>query len=254
MAENSAIEWTTHTFNPWIGCTKVGPGCDHCYAEGWAKRSGLVRWGVGAERRLTTAANWRQPVKWNKSAAAAGERPRVFCASLADVFDNEVPVSWRKDLFKLIGQTPHLDWLLLTKRIGNVAQMITTQWLDWPTNIWLGATVVNQDELDRDLQKLLAIPATIRFLSVEPMLGPIRFVRHGPLSELNWVICGGESGHGARPMEIDWAADLRAQCEARGISFFMKQGSQANWPQFKDFEQFPPSVRVRDFPSRSSAA
>lgn len=246
MAENSAIEWTDHTFNPWVGCTKVSPGCDHCYAEGWAKRSGLVAW--GADRRRTSVANWRKPLKWN--AAATNEaRPRVFCASLADVFDNEVPPAWRTDLFRLIYQTQNLDWLLLTKRIGNAERALTILGDEYlPDNVWLGATVVNQEEFDRDVPKLLQAPARVRFLSVEPMLGPIEYGRHGSLKGLHWVICGGESGHKARPLELEWAARLRAQTEARGISFFMKQGSQANWDNFKDFERFPPSVRVRDWP------
>jgi protein gp37 len=124
MAENTAIEWADHTFNPWTGCTKVSPACDHCYAESWAKRSGTVRWGPGEPRRRTTDANWRQPLKWNAQAQREGRRFRVFCASLADVFDNEVPVQWRVDLFRLIASTPHLDWLLLTKRIGNALPMM----------------------------------------------------------------------------------------------------------------------------------
>src|SRR3546814_4489006 len=116
MGENSKIEWTDHTFNPWTGCTKVSPACDHCYAEGWSKRSGLVEWGHGKPRRLTSDANWRKPLKWNDEAARKGVRYRVFCASLADVFDAEVDDAWRDELFALIAMTPHLDWLLLTKR------------------------------------------------------------------------------------------------------------------------------------------
>lgn len=126
MAENSKIEWTHHTFNPWVGCTKVSPACDHCYAEGWAKRSGMVQWGPHAERRRTSESNWRQPIKWNAEAERLGVRYRVFCSSLADVFDNAVPVQWRIGLMKLICETPHLDWLLLTKRIGNASAMLET--------------------------------------------------------------------------------------------------------------------------------
>ena len=124
MAENTKIEWADHTFNPWTGCTKVGPGCDHCYAEGWAKRSGQVQWGHGAARRRTSEANWKQPMRWNAEAERIGVRYRVFCASLADVFDNEVPAEWRADLFDLIAKTPNLDWLLVTKRVGNVERMV----------------------------------------------------------------------------------------------------------------------------------
>lgn len=244
MAENSKIEWCHHTFNPWTGCTKIGPGCDHCYAEGWAKRSGIVQWGPGAERRRTSEANWRKPLKWNAEAKRLGIRYRVFCASLADVFDNEVPVEWRRDMFDLIAITPHLDWLLVTKRIGNAKTM--TMMADalhlnpaalsdgkiWPLpNVWLGITVVNQAEADRDIPKLLAIPAAVRFLSMEPLLGPVQIalwldslpavVDQRP--RLDWVIVGGESGPGSRPMHPKWVRDIRDQCAAAGVPFLFKQ-------------------------------
>lgn len=250
MSENTKIEWADHTFNPWTGCTKISPACDHCYAEGWAKRSGVVQWGPHAERRRTTPANWALPRRWNAQAAAFqqqhGRRQRVFCASLADVFDNQVPALWRVDLFELIRATPHLDWLLLTKRIGNVKRM------GWPVvegtstmlpNIWLGITICNQPEADRDIGELLQVPARVRFLSVEPMLGPVdlgdfmpiecvqpvgnpwrRRTKFGePDSLIDWVICGGESGANARPMNPEWARNLRDQCEAAGVPFLFKQ-------------------------------
>lgn len=178
MAENSNIEWTRHTFNPWIGCQKVGPGCDHCYAETWDAR-GLqqreTRWGPHAARTRTSAANWRKPLAWDRAAAAAGERHRVFCASLADVFDNHDSIlpEWRGDLWALIRATPNLDWMLLTKRPGNIAKMLPADWNEgWP-NVWLGCTVVNQGEADRDIPKLLAVPGAVRFLSMEPLLGQV---------------------------------------------------------------------------------
>jgi protein gp37 len=265
MGENSAIEWTNHTFNPWVGCTKIGPGCDHCYAEGWAKRSGLVTW--GKDRRRTSPANWRKPLKWN--AEAGHIRPRVFCASLADVFDNEVPEQWRADLFYLIRQTPRLDWLLLTKRIGNAWPMIQrAMWSigmhagmhhSLPANVWLGATVVNQQEADRDIEKLLCIPAAIHFLSVEPMLGPIkpnRLHAHCPthdydggfcsggtcpdLQVVDWMIVGGESGSQARSMNPDWARGLQEHCRRVGIAFFMKQMTGKT--------EIPADLLVREFP------
>jgi protein gp37 len=244
MGENTKIEWTGHTFNPWTGCTKISPGCDHCYAESWAKRAGTVRWGVGEPRRRTTAANWRLPLKWNAQAEREGRRFRVFCASLADVFGNAVPDEWRADLFRLIRATPRLDWLLLTKRVGNACAMIddarerghllTSGSPEWPwPNVWIGATVVNQEEADRDIPKLLATPAAVRFLSIEPMLGPITIDRrlieqidgtsqHGPRF-IDWIICGGESGPKARPMHPDWARSLRDQCAAAGVPFLFKQ-------------------------------
>ena len=260
MSKNTKIEWAHHTFNPWTGCTKVGPGCEHCYAEGWAKRSGIVRWGPGAERRRTSKANWRQPIKWNAEAERLGVRYRVFCASLADVFDNAVPASWRADLFQLIERTPNLDWLLVTKRVGNVRDMAPVSWIggpiqhgpdpsnihgEWPPNVWLGITVVNQSESDRDIPKLLALPAQVRFLSMEPLLGPVdlrfhifseptgNFRTHAGKRQmelrkpddggLHWVIVGGESGPHARPMHPGWVQSLRDQCLSSGVAFLFKQ-------------------------------
>lgn len=236
MAENSKIEWTTHTFNPWEGCQKVGPGCDNCYAEARDVRfTGGTHWGPGAPRRLTSKANWAKPMKWNRESRdnvlRGYPRPRVFCASLADVFDNAVDPQWRADLFDLIRVTPNLDWLLLTKRPGNIAKMLPAGWGDgWP-NIWLGCTVVNQEEADRDIPKLLAVPAAVRFLSIEPLLGPVDLTRWSGIEGdggtmgfgLDWVIVGGESGPHARPMHPDWARSLRDQCVAAGVPFLFKQ-------------------------------
>lgn len=273
MSENTKIEWCDHTFNPWEGCQKVGPGCDHCYAEARNARFAggtAINWGPGAPRRRTSAANWNLPKRWNAHASAFmaqhGRRQRVFCASLADVFDNAVDQQWRADLFELIAATPNLDWLLLTKRIGNVRGMLAElshgndpdlSLLDMMPlpNVWIGATITSQPEADRDIQKLLAMPAAKRFLSMEPLLGPVvlpRFCACGckkPHSDavteavvgpsalnryqaeaaiestlgVNWVIVGGESGPGARPMHPDWARSLRDQCEAAGVPFLFKQ-------------------------------
>ena len=182
MAENTKIEWATHTFNPWMGCTKVSPACDNCYAETLMdKRMGKVVWGAGQPRVRTGVKNWNLPLKWNREAERTGVRPRVFCASLADVFDNEVDPAWRNDLFDLIDATRNLDWLLLTKRIGNAARMLPSNtshtdadgFAELYPHVWLGATVVNQEEADRDIPKLLAVPAAKRFLSIEPMLSHI---------------------------------------------------------------------------------
>ncbi|MCO8321917.1 phage Gp37/Gp68 family protein [Burkholderia cenocepacia] len=234
MAENSMIEWTDHTFSPWIGCTKVSPGCDNCYAEHLMDtRLHKVVWGVHGERVRTSAATWREPIRWNarhaEFFAAHGRRQRVFCASLADVFDNAVHPMWRADLFELIKRTPNLDWLLLTKRIGNAREMIqaSVEYLmdadrDWPwPNVWLGATITSRAELLRDAEKLLAVPARMRFWSVEPMLGDLGEIPTELMPD--WVICGGESGANARPMHPDWARDLRDQCAAAGVPFLFKQ-------------------------------
>jgi protein gp37 len=228
MSENTNIEWCDHTFNPWIGCTKVSPGCDGCYA---ARQDAFRHWtpeGWGGPRRRTKT--WGEPKKWNGAHAAFfaqhGRRQRVFCASLADVFDNQVPNEWRVDLFRLIAATPNLDWLLLTKRIGNVAGMLPYYFQALP-NVWLGATVVNQEEADRDIPKLLAVPARVRFLSMEPLLGPVdlRQAHAAPvrLPRVDWVIAGGESGPKARPMHPDWVRSLRDQCAAAGVPFLFKQ-------------------------------
>ena len=256
MAETTGISWTDSTFNPWIGCTKVSPGCDHCYAErDFALRRKRVVWGAGQERSRTKT--WGDPVKWNAAHAEFfaehGRRRRVFCASLADVFDNEAPAEWRAGLFALIASTPNLDWLLLTKRIGNVAKMIEApgmQKCGLPPNVWLGATVVNQEEADRDIPKLLAAPARVRFLSIEPMLEPVDLSRwldrcdHGSrpgpggvggvscaecggsgngCTRLHWVICGGESGLQARPFDVQWARSIVSQCRDSGVKVFIKQ-------------------------------
>lgn len=261
MAENSKIEWTDHTFNPWWGCQKVSPACDHCYAERDAKRfaPGRVLWGVGSERRTFDDKHWQAPLRWAKNdQARLGRRPRVFCASMADWLDLEGPISELVRLLDLIRLTPELDWLLLSKRIGNwrkrVAEALSycawssdspafSAWAEaWlrgepPANVWLGATVVNQEEADRDIPKLLAVPARVRFLSIEPMLGPILLrdewigrakSAQGPVVQmfkppLSWVIVGGESGPGARPMHPDWARSLRDQCAAAGVPFLFKQ-------------------------------
>lgn len=235
MAENTKIEWAHHTFNPWEGCTKVGPGCDHCYAERRNNRFHGGNWGPGAPRRRTSPANWGKPYRWNRQAAELGKRYRVFCASLADVFDNEVDPAWRTDLFQLIRETPHLDWLLLTKRIGNVAGMLPDDWgKGWP-NVWLGATVVNQAEADRDIPKLLSTPASLRWLSMEPLLGSVSlpWLRYGLLDQdaydiIDWVVAGGESGPSARPMHPDWARSLRDQCAEASTPFLFKQ-----WGEFR---------------------
>ncbi len=250
MSDTTKIEWADSTFNPWIGCTKVGPGCDHCYAEvSTPSRTLGVVWGPKAERHRTSPGNWVLPMRWEREHdaffAQHGRRRRVFCASLADVFDNQVPHEWRVDLWELIERTPHLDWLLVTKRVGNALALLPSHRGEAWSNLWLGITVVNQEEADRDVPKLLAVPARVRFLSVEPLLGPVslRWLSAWPeradgrtaehpsgntghldgLRRLDWVIVGGESGPNARPMHPDWARGLRDQCAAAGVPFLFKQ-------------------------------
>lgn len=254
MAEHSAIEWTDATFNPWWGCAKVSPGCDHCYAERDAGRyqPGRRLWGIDAERREFGDAHWNEPRKWNKRAQREGRRLRVFCASMADVFDKNAPAGARERLWALIRETPHLDWLLLTKRIGNVRRMLPSDWGAGYLNVWLGISVVDQEEADRDIPKLLALPAAIRFLSCEPLLDRIAFPL--PCEDsifwrgLHWIIVGGESGAKARPMLESWALSIILDCKRAGAAVFFKQGSQANWTRFKEFESFPAYLQVREFP------
>lgn len=220
MGENTKIEWTNHTFNPWIGCQKISPGCDHCYAEAMMDhRYGTVQWGPHGERVRTSQSNWRKPLQWAK--AANGTRPKVFCASLADVFDNRAPFGAREDLWTLIRATPQLDWLLLTKRPENVAKMLPAEWGAGWSNVWLGTTCEDQKHFDHRWTIFSRVPAIIRFISYEPALGPLTLGNARP----DWVICGGESGagDGTRFMEPAWARSIRDQCAAKGIYFFMKQ-------------------------------
>ena len=295
MADRTNIAWCDATFNPWIGCTKVGPGCEHCYASVStpARTLGVVL-GAGQPRRRTSESNWRKPLAWNarpfSECMACGwrgekrdtkevmnpigfhpapgavrgcpkcdahaikeARRRVFCASLADVFDNEVPEEWRVQLWGLIENTPNLTWLLLTKRIGNAAKMLPScRWgktysaNPYP-NVWLGATIVNQEEADRDIPKLLATPAAKRFVSYEPALGPVDFEFHLPCKEegiagLDWILVGGESaqpGYPARPFDIQWARDTVRQCREAGVAVFVKQMGSALRVRNDSMEEWP---------------
>jgi protein gp37 len=273
MAEKTAIEWTDRTWSPWEGCTKVSPGCDHCYAAGmnrWLHKG--ENWGPGAPRLKFSDAHWDKLNQWNDAAAKRGEQPKVF-PSMCDPLDNEVHAGLRDRFWRAIENTPALTWLVLTKRIGNAKKLLPQEWLKngWPKNLWLGATVVNQTEANRDIPKLLAVPARVRFLSVEPMLGPISLTEilvgggHGhhefspiitanvlkraspDLPHIDWVICGGESGPGARPMHPDWARSLRDQCAAAGVAFMMKQMGGVR-DKRGALEDLPEDLRVREFP------
>ena len=233
--ENSKIEWTDHTFNPWIGCTKVNALCEHCYAETLMdRRYKRVQWGPAGTRIRTGKQNWRKPISWNQKARSDNVRRRVFCASLADVYeDREELGPWRKDLFDLIDQTQQLDWLTLTKRPGNIGPM----WadlvnVDLPSlnprhNVWLGTSVGTQDTADKLVPQLTQWRnlAAVLFLSVEPLLGPIRAL---PLDGIDWVIVGGESGTKPRPMEKEWVLNVQQQCRDANVAFFFKQWGGVN--------------------------
>ena len=228
MGKETKIEWTHHTFNPWWGCVKVSAACDHCYAETWAKRLGDDIWGPKSERRFFTDAHWKEPLRWNREAGLAGERRRVFCASMADVFENRKDlVAPRLRLLELIGQTPNLDWLLLTKRIHLVKKQLPRGYA-LPAHVWIGTTVENQEEAAKRIPYLLELTTpSVRFLSCEPLLGLVDLQPYLKKTEIgtrvDWVIAGGESGPGSRPMEPQWPEQLRKQCTAARVPFHFKQ-------------------------------
>ena len=249
--ENSKIAWTYHSFNPWIGCQKVSPGCDHCYAErDWDHRFHHVKWGPHGQRKQTTDGTWQGPIRWNCEAGITGERFRVFCASVADWLDNKVPRSWRDDLAQVIHDTPNLDWLMLTKRIENFDKLAPWRRYDVPSHVWIGVTCENQEWFDRRYRHLDDIDA-IRFISYEPALGPLKIGAARP----DWVICGGEFGPGARPMKPKWARRLRDECADLDIAFFLKQigSDHSRWPadirgKGDDMGEWPKDLRIRQFP------
>lgn len=246
------IEWCKYTFNPWWGCVRVSPGCQHCYAETFAKRTGNAVWGADAPRRFFGQKHWNEPLRWAEKAGASPHKPRVFCASMADVCEDRRDLDAERDrLWTLIQATaPALDWLLLTKRPENLRRLVPEDIL---RRCWVGTTAEDQPRADQRIPHLLATPAAVRFVSVEPMLGPVdlnavprpelialnpqdgRLIRgvlprwqtspcRAKLSNgIDWVICGSESGNGARPMHEDWVRSLRDQCAAAGVKFFYKQ-------------------------------
>ena len=244
MAEDTRIEWTDRTFNPWTGCTKISPGCDNCYAESWSKRSGHVVWGNNPRKR-TTEAYWKAPHAWQMQApdfyVKHHRRQRVFCASLADVFDNKVEPTWRSDLFGLIRQTPDLDWQLLTKRPQNISKMLPSDWGETGyDNVWLGFTAEDQIRFDQRKQFIDRVPAEVWFVSYEPAIGPLRLSAEDPIPD--WIIIGGESGGRARPMSPNWVTNIMADCVKFGVAPFFKQwGNYANNPLTGQ-----PSLSLRD--------
>lgn len=220
--EKSKISWTDNTFNPWIGCTRVSAGCEHCYAEVQNKchKWNGGTWGPGSPRKTTTDENWRMPVTWNAKAAKLGKRFRVFCASLADVFDDEGPSEARERLWQLIRRTPNLDWLILTKRPQNYKRFLPADWGEGYHNVWLGVTCENQKQGIPRVDILRNTPAKVRFLSCEPLLEDVSSV---DLMGINWVILGGESGPKSREFKVEWARSMRYRCAEAGVPFFMKQ-------------------------------
>lgn len=241
MSEKTGIQWTDHTFNPWWGCEKVSPACDHCYAETLSNRYGHSVWGHDAPRRFFGGKHWQEPHRWNRAAAADGVRRRVFCASMADVFEDRSDVEEARGLlFGVIEATPMLDWQLLTKRPANISRLIPRDWREhWPVNVWVGTTAETQDWLDVRGRYMGALNPRVLFISWEPGLGLIRVP-----SWAQWVIAGGESGHKARPINSDWLRDVRDQCVLAGVPFFFKQwggfhpkanGAELDGREWKEF-------------------
>ncbi len=238
--KNSKIEWCHHTFNPWWGCWPVSPGCDNCYARRIATRfGGRNMWGSTGDRRFFGKAHWKEPLRWHADLVNRhpSARERVFCGSMCDVFDWEFGCRERLDqLHGLIASTPRLDWLLLTKRSKEAANYYNGRRV--PRNVWLGVTAENQECADRRVSVLLQINAAVRFVSVEPMLGPIDLAyaafngadSFGSMEGIHWVICGGETGPRARRMESIWALSLLQQCRDADVPFFFKQLGDAAFP------------------------
>ncbi len=262
MGTRTEIQWTDHTLNPWLGCQEVSPGCDHCYAATLAStrmgyndngRTHPVIWGPPrtTPRHVTGAATWSQPLRWNRDAQQEGRQHRVFCASMADIFEFHPQLDEpRARLWDLVEATPHLDWQLLTKRPMNILRMVPASWrAGLPANVWIGTSVEDQERANLRIPHLVRVPARVRFLSCEPLLGPVDLTPW--LDELHWVITGGESGPRARSLDPDWVRGLRDQCQTAGVALFHKQnGGRTPKAGGRDldgrtWDEFPMALEVR---------
>jgi len=227
---STGISWTNKTYNPWIGCTKVSPGCAHCYAEKISKRLGKKTdpkrniWGKNAARlpKKETSkdpSKW-QPYAWNRKAKKDGKRMKVFCLSMGDFFeDRKTPNNLRPKMWRVIRDTSYLDWQLLTKRPENISVMLPDDWGDGYANVWLGCSIENNDFVGR-AEELIKYPAVVHFISYEPALGPLD---HLDLTDIEWLIYGGESGRDFRKDDKRWAPDMWKRCRKAGVAFFYKQ-------------------------------
>lgn len=273
-----AREWWNHTFNPWWGCTEVSPACDNCYARvlsrrfGWSEtgNSGPDLWTKDGSRRTFDAKHWAEPDRWNLKAEAARTAAFVFCASMCDVFEEfdedsdpetvEAIELARAKLWAKIDGTPWLTWMLLTKRPRNIRPTVPPSWLtSWPSNAWVGTTVENQRQAELRLPHLMRVPAPGRFVSAEPLLGPLRLddvkgigntlapEDEGVFGRVHWVITGGESGASRRPFNADHARQLADQCTASRAAFWFKQGDgltagRPGPPDLDDRRERPPAL------------
>lgn len=247
MGKATTIAWTDRSFNPWWGCTKVSPGCDNCYAEAFDKRVGGSHWGKDQPRRVFGEKHWAEPLKWDREAEKSGTRHLVFCASMADVMDDEAPEGEREKLWKLIDQTPNLIWQLLTKRPQRYERYLPAKFRFG--NVWLGTTAENQEFYN------LRWPILARacdkwnltsFISYEPALGPLTMTDF-PIWP-RWIIFGGESGPKRRAAEEIWLRNLKKEIEEYmpWCSLFVKQMSARTPNQGKML--IPVDMLVQEFP------
>jgi protein gp37 len=272
MAETTGITWCDSTFNPWRGCTKVSPGCDHCYAERDSHRNPKVlgEWGPGANRVEAAESYWSGPVKWCKEARRLGVRRRVFCASLADVFDAEAPVASRRRLWETITSTSGqlwgfekggLDWLLLTKRPERIGSVVREDGLSVSffhhNRCWVGVSIESQEYIRRFWK--VAHWSPVPWISAEPLLGPLEMPNVLDQGEeggrCKWVVVGGESGRQARRMAPEWAEGIIRQCAGAGVACFFKQAGEVlarEWGcasrQGSEMGEVPETFQVRQFP------
>lgn len=260
MGTSTTIAWTDKTYNPWIGCQIVTEAeCGDCYARRWAARHRLNVWGPLTHSPRHVTRTGHDPLSWNRQAEHEGRRFKVFCASLADVFEPHPDVrEARLRLWETIERTPSLDWQLLTKRSKFIQRLVPASWLQhWPAHVWVGASVGTQVAAAKRIPYLLDVPASLRFLSCEPLVEPVTLVPWLTTGGLHWVICGGYSGSQHRPMDVAWARALKAECEHYGVAFFMKQlgtvyAKQHGLRHWKgeDVSEFPADLRVQAFPGQ----
>jgi protein gp37 len=232
MSEKTNISCVDHTFNIAWGCAKVSPACMNCYAERLSKRYGFQVWGSNADRRTFGENHWREPLKWNAKAEKDGVRRRVLCSSMCDVFEDHPTIDQeREKLWQLIRRTPQLDWQLLTKCAERIRGCLPDDWGEGYPNVWLGITTEDQGWANQRIPYLMQCPAAVRFIVAEPLLGVINLETplvgtsdHSPWIEgIDWVVVGGESGSGFRPLNLEAVRTLQQQCERWGTAFFFKQ-------------------------------
>jgi protein gp37 len=258
MGKETGIAWANSTFNPWLGCAKISEACDRCYAETMVTgRMGKPNWGKDAPRTRTSVSYWKQPFKWDKDAAAAGIKSRVFCGSLCDIAEDRSDLDpIRADLWPIMEQTKNLIYLMLTKRPALLTKIVPPSWLkNWPENVWPGTTAENQFWYDHRRPLLMKVPSRIHWFSLEPLLGPINLRFDNNEGSADWFIVGGESGKGSRPMEAEWIRSIRSQVETHGKAFFFKQKGEilaktmgCTARKGDDPSEWPEEFRVQNFP------